>query len=408
MNRTWRQSTTKRNIRGSEFTQGVIDFDFSVGSNTVFIPSKSYFRIGVKLTSGGVAPTKDDGLAFANFCPGNMFDNCFFYAGGQNVSSCINYGPQAHALAYRLSKPGAWLNSIGKDAYGICSSLHYRTKMVSSDGYGEDEVASFPSTDEGDASIRYFMYQPPLGIMEHSKGMSAGQYRFQFNPASNFKKACVESVSDIASADYDFVVESMELYVCEEKMGVDATGKTELKLMEHHVQSKKLNQAGSVDFNVPPSTKALTVFVQSGLSGNDNRFPPSKFATESGTHKSLRNLQISFANMTKPPTNWESEYGPHTMKLQQRYMDTQIESGQAFNSGGCESMSDWIQNGPVYHYTFVRDKEDRSTQVQISAAFDSSTPIGPNDNIFLVAHYSRSVDIFTESGYISEVISQNM
>ena len=98
MNRTWRQSTAKRTIRGAQFTQGVIDFDFSVGSNTVFIPSKSYFRIAVKLTGvdpgGGarLAPTLAEQLAFANFCPGNMFDNSFFYAGGQNVSSCINYG----------------------------------------------------------------------------------------------------------------------------------------------------------------------------------------------------------------------------------------------------------------------------------------------------------------------------
>ena len=126
MERKWRQSTSKRTVNGASFTQGVIDFDFSVGSNTVFIPSKSYFRIGVQLESldgaGALQPMTARQLAFANFCPGNMFDNCFFYAGGQNVSSCINYGPQAHALSYRLHKSGAWMNSISKDAYGITAS----------------------------------------------------------------------------------------------------------------------------------------------------------------------------------------------------------------------------------------------------------------------------------------------
>ena len=96
MERKWRQSTAKRTISGPSFTQGVIDFDFSVGSNTVFIPSKSYFRIGVHLESlagGGAAQAMTAReLAFANFCLANMFDNCFFYAGGQNVSSCINCG----------------------------------------------------------------------------------------------------------------------------------------------------------------------------------------------------------------------------------------------------------------------------------------------------------------------------
>lgn len=287
MNRTWRQSTAKRTINGPTFTQGVIDFDFSVGSNTVFIPSKSYFRIGVKMTGAdpAVAPVMADDIAFANFLPGNLFDNSFFYAGGQNVSSCINYGPQAHALAYRLRKSGAWLNSIGKDAYGICASYKYRNVLSSSEYYTEDAVPSVSSTDAGDSSIRYFIYQPPLGIMKHSKPMGAGQYRFQFNPASNYVKACVEPTTNKSVGDYTFEVQNMELYVCEEKMSISPTGTDVLHLLEHQVQSKKLTNASSLDFNVPPSTKALTIFVHSGLAGVDNRFPPSKFTTESGVIK---------------------------------------------------------------------------------------------------------------------------
>ena len=410
MQRKWRQSTAKRNIAGSQFTQGVVDFDFSVGSNTVFIPSKSYFRIGVKIGDGsGNAPTQAAKLAFANFCPGNLFDNCFFYAGGQNVSSCINYGPQAHALAYRLRKSGAWMNSIGKDAYGICASRQYRTVLASSDSPGEDQEPSVPSIDSSDGSVRYFIYQPPLGIMEHSKPMGAGQYRFQFNPASNFEKACVESDADKThGSDYQFTVQSMELYVCEEMMDISPTGSDVLHLLEHQVQSKKMSQSSSLDFTVPPSIKAITMFVQSGLAGTDNRFPPSKFAVANGLHNKLRNLQITFANTTKPPTNWTSETGAHTLKLQQRYLDTQIESGQAFSSGGCETMSDWMLNGPVYHYTFVRDSNDRSTQVQLSAQWDSSITMDPNDNVFLVAHYTRSIQIEVEAGYISGVTSLNI
>jgi len=416
MERKWRQSTAKRNPSGPQFTQGVIDFDFSVGSNTVFIPSKSYFRIGVKITDGAAppqAPTQAAGLAFANFCPGNLFDNCFFFAGGQNVSSCINYGPQAHALSYRLRKSGAWMNSIGKDAYGICASRQYRTVLVSTDTPGEDQMPSVPSTDSSDQSIRYFIYQPPLGIMEHSKPMGAGQYRFQFNPASNFAKACVESDADKvhgAGNDYQFSVDSMELYICEEKMDVSPTGSDVLHLLEHQVQSKKMTQASSVDFTVPPSTKALTIFVQSGQAGIDNRYPPSKFTVANGIHKKLKQLQITYGNTTKPPTNWTSGTGAHTQKMQQRYLDTQIESGQAFSSGGCETLADWQLNGPIYHYSWVRDANDRSTQVQISAMFDEAdrTAANDNDNIFLVSHYTRSVQIDVEAGFISQVQSLNI
>ena len=407
MERKWRQSTAKRTISGAAFTQGVIDFDFSVGSNTVFIPSKSYFRIGVQLQSldAGNAPQAITGreLAFANFCPGNMFDNCFFYAGGQNVSSCINYSPQAHALSYRLRKSGAWLNSVGKDAYGIAASYHLRKRLVDETVVADADVALAPSQDGGDAPIRYFIYQPPLGIMEHSKPMGAGQYRFQFNPASNYATACVESNN--VGTHFRFTVESMELYVCEEKMDISPTGTDVLHLLEHQVQSKKMDNP-SLDFTVPPSTKAITIFVQSGAAGTDIRIPPSKFTTLTDTHVTLQNLQLTYANTTKPPTNWSSDSGAHILKLQQRYLDTQIESGQAFSSGGCETMADWLLNGPIYHYTFVRDANDRSTQVQLSTQW--KLPVNAADNLFLVAHYTRSVEIQVEAGYISSVVSLNL
>jgi hypothetical protein len=236
--------------------------------------------------------------------------------------------------------------------------------------------------------------------------MGAGQYRFQFNPASNYAKACVEGLTDLAAGAYTFTVDTMELYVCEEKMDISPSGTDVLHLLEHQVQSKKLSQASSVDFNIPPSTKAISIFVQSGLAGVDNRFPPSKFTTENESHKKLKQLQITYANQTKPPTNWSSESGPHTLKLQQRYFDTQVESGQAFSSGGCETLSDFLLNGPVYHYTFQRDSNDRSTQVQLTMNFEG--PIGVNDNVFVVSHFTRSVEIQVEAGYISSVTSLNI
>ena len=373
MQRKWRQSTAKRNIAGTQFTQGVIDFDFSVGSNTVFIPSKSYFRIAVKVeksAAGGDPPAENSDVAFANFCPGNLFDNCFFYAGGQNVSSCINYGPQAHALAYRLRKSGAWMNSIGKDAYGICADFTTRSRMVrpaNADEKKEEAFGQTPSRDASEINTRYFIYQPPIGIMEHSKPMGAGSYRFQFNPAANFEKACLQQMTD--STEFKMVVTGMELYICEEKMDISPTGTDVLHLLEHQVQSKKLSESGSLDFTVPPSTKALTVFVQSGTAGLNTQYPPSLF--KGATDTKLTNLQLTFANTTKPPTNWMSMAGPNIEGLHQRYLDTQIESGQAFSSGGCETMADWLANGPVYHYTFIRDANDRSTQVQLSSQWNN-------------------------------------
>jgi hypothetical protein len=69
-------------------------------------------------------------------------------------------------------------------------------------------------------------------------------------------------------------------------------------------------------------------------------------------------------------------------------------------------MADWLLNGPIYHYTFVRDANDRSTQVQLSTQWKGA--LDPADNLFLVAHYTRSVEIQVESGYIASVSSLNL
>ena len=417
MNRTYRQVTAKRNISGDEFSKGIIDFDFSIGGKTVFIPSKSYFRVGVKLTkTDGDPVSQAEDVAFANFCPGNLFDNVYFLAGGQTVSSIVNYAPQAHACSYRLSKSGAWLNSIGKDAYGICSDYEYR-KMQTAIAVNNDNVIVPVAQDLSQSNDKYFMYKPPVGIMEHSKPMGSGDYRFQFNPNSNFKTACVESKTGLT--DYNFSVTSMELYICTELMDVSPTGTEVLHLMEHQVQSKPLGGAGdnNFDFTIPPSTKAISIFVQSGAAGTNTKVPPSFLgcrvsvdaAGGLNAQNSIKSLQLTYANMTKPPTRWSSEFKEaipgdggdlSVQKLQQRYLDTQIESSQAFSSGGAETLQQWLDGGILLHYGWNRDSQDRSTQLQIQADFARSEP---NSNLFVVAHYTRSCEIDVSNGYISSV-----
>lgn len=417
MERTWRQITAKRAVNGSNFDKGIIDFDFSIGGRSVWVPSRSYFRIGVRLTEEGKAPARAGDVAFANFCPGNLFDNCYALAGGQNLSSIVNYAPQAHACSYRLKKSGAWLSTIGKDAYGIQSNWSARHEKCASDGTLGGEAHTFP-VDQHDQSVVYFMYQPPIGIMDHNKPLGSGDYRFQFNPNANYKTACVESLAaslavGTAGGEFDFQVDSMELYICTEKMDVSPTGTDTLHLMEHQVQSKPISAAGeqNFDFTVPPSTKAISIFVQSSRAGTNTLVPPSSFKCIADDGKSpggaaanrqntLRSIQLTYANMTKPPTRWSSSIGPNTQKLQQRYLDTQIESSQAFSSGGCETMAQWLESGLLLHFNWNRDASDRSTQLQLQADFEA---IEPNTNLFVVAHYSRTAQISVSNGFVSSV-----
>jgi len=414
MQRQYRQVCPTRNVTGSEFDKGIIDVNFSIGGKTVWVPSRSYFRIGMELTKADGTPvTKADDVAFANMAPGNLFDNVYFLAGGQTVSSIVNYAPQAHACSYRLSKSGAWLNSVGKDAYGISPDFEYR-QMQASVGVDADSVLVPVSQDISQQNKVFFMYKPPVGIMEHSKPMGSGDYRFQFNPNSNYKTACVESPSGAGAGDYSFNVTSMELYICTELMDVSPTGTEVLHLMEHQVQSKPMGGAGdkNFDFTIPPSTKAISIFVQSGAAGTNTMCPPSLLGCRTagvgavvggyGAERSIRSIQLTYANMTKPPTRWSSEFTADVKKLQQRYLDTQIESSQAFSSGGCETLQQWLEGGVLLHYSWGRDANDRSTQLQIQADYSQYEP---NSNLFVISHYTRSCEIDVNQGFISQVRS---
>jgi hypothetical protein len=76
-------------------------------------------------------------------------------------------------------------------------------------------------------------------------------------------------------------------------------------------------------------------------------------------------------------------------------------------SGGCETFQDHILRGPYYHFSFARDSDDRSTQVQVSAKVNFTAPnvADVGANLFLVAWYGRGVEISTMNGMIQQIRS---
>jgi len=110
-----------------------------MGSPSCWIPSKSYFRITLKLsnssdaTGTGAQPTVSNQLAFADNMAACLYNNAYFKAGGQDVSSIVNYIPQAAALLHRTSKSRSWLNSIGKSAYMMNADFQERVAVTASD-----------------------------------------------------------------------------------------------------------------------------------------------------------------------------------------------------------------------------------------------------------------------------------
>jgi len=530
---SWREIVCKRSVAdpagpadASIFSQGIQDFSFSVSGKNAWIPAYSYFRADItveKLTAGANAriPTLADNIALSDVMPGCLYNNIYFRAGGQDISSITQFVPQAAALKCRLDNSGAWLKYVGRDGMGCDSDFTRRKNKISIDGqYHEDglvvtndtvekpkrknngevnnaatiewdpatgkltcvpgnaaansnflesglkpgDIVKFPATaqsilvsnapitnaeafgvslglpdavaanaaatinsvaDPRAGKNRLFVtFQPPIGIFDLHQGIGSGDFKIQLNPNANYKRACLESLGKsngtvdlVPGVDYNVRVNNVTLYVCQVKKDMPASGVVQMMLREMQLLNKTLNVGTStnqLDFTVPPSTYALTVFVQSnvGASGTDTRLPPTRFKTidtasgATGQEENLAQIQVTYGSVSKPSTLYSSEYSDNDNRMVQRWLSSQYHSKKINNQGGTEAFNEWMDRGPYYHFDFQRDKMDSSTYVNVQISFGApGLPAGCQ--LMLVAHYTRQVELSYESGYVTQVVSTN-
>ena len=108
-----------------------------------------------------------------------------------------------------------------------------------------------------------------------------------------------------------------------------------------------------------------------------------------------------------------------TLALQQRYHDTYDESGLEVQLGGMETITDWLRRGPFYHFTFARDVNNKSTELQVNTTFigpglaglaatGGATPGLTASRLFVVAHFRNTVQITTANGLIVSVAKREV
>ena len=492
-----REVLPQRSVNDNSFSQGLIDFLFSTGGTTSWIPSKSYLRIGIQIFKnrpGSAQPQLSSLISPADNLPGNLFNNCMMYAGGRQVSQIVNGVPQASALKARLLRNNAWSESMGKETFlseaefaerqrYICidaqkSSLSpdytisplttvpgdQRSATVAIDltGIVTGVLTEFDSVAEvGDTLVVddqrfqivdvasdllmtvspspslaiaasadayiikqdnqlsdghnkfYVIWKPPLGFFDLDSPQPAGDYRLSLNPSQNYKSAGIETLLGSAATAcpigfYDLKVVDVRLYLHTVQTSIPMDVKT--LIYEQNVQSKPFTTASNtLNFTVPSSTKAITVWVQSDDAGINPLIPPSMFKCfpnggSAAPHLGLQGIQLTFANTTKPSVRWDSSYSADTNQLQQRYRDTYADAGMGNSAGGVERFEDYLTRGPMYHFDFSRTADDNSTELQVSADF--STALGPGVSMFVCAWYTRVVLIQSRGGTIQSVASQ--
>ena len=430
----WREITSTNPVTDKDFPQGLKNFKMSVGQGYGFIPAQSYFKVDLKIVKYGAdeveeKPDGPDLLTFADSVCGNLFNNIYFNMGGQTVSSITTGLAQCDILKNRLTKSKAWNETVGV-TQGFVPTHQSRNDLL-------NLVIADSSDPAYNTQRRYeqsFIWQPCLGIFDVADPLGSGEYEIILNPSQDYQSAglSLPNVSDGAGVltspspivfgkgdgQYGLVVKGLRFYACMARVNLASSGPDELLLTEMSVHSKPIQAGGfsniDMEVSVPSSTMALTLFLQDQQAGKLPHVPPSKFhlAGNNEDALSLDDYQIEYAGMIKPTVRYKSEYNDDKNKLQQRYINSALESGQYFNPSGFESYLEYTERGPFLHETFIKSADNLATRVHVSASWKDN-PTGAADlnkrdgRLFVIAHHTRTVKIVRQNGLIMSVLTQN-
>jgi len=246
----------------------------SIGKSAYFMESN--FQKRVNQVSTGQDPAFDDVLKLPIGDPTHLGTATIKFDAAGGVAAGVN-------TAFNTLLLGDTLVVKGKEykinAIASATALTVIPKLpitaATTDAYVLRKVAR-PANNR---SKVFAIWQPPIGIMDHNEALGAGDWRFQLNPNSNYKVAAVESTqgtynaSIVAGTAFDFAILDVKLYIATVKASIPQ-GISTMYLMESLVQSKPATaNTQQYEFTVPSSTRALTVFVQSGKAGSNPLIP---------------------------------------------------------------------------------------------------------------------------------------
>lgn len=406
----WREITSRNPITGDQFATGLKDFKFSVGQGYGFIPNLSYFRVELKLTVGGAKPA-NTGVVFADGCVGNMFNNIYFNMGGQTVSSCTTSLGQVEVLKNRLTKSKAYNDTIGH-VTGFMPHVTDRVVITQpTPGAADIQYLDNKSRNSADRNEKMFIWKPALGIFDVSTPLGAGEYDIQLNPSQDYEKAAIQTFDGADRNDVSVEVMNFRFYACLVRTNLPASGVETLHLMESSVHTVNAPKGNPKEINeevsVPSSTRALSLFLQDTRAGRHAGLPPSVFGVAENplSALSIKDYQIQYANMTKPTVRYSSNHNPNVDSLQQRYVNCALESGQFFNPAGFESYEQWLERGPYMHESFIKAADNLATRVQVVANYEN---IAEDSRLFIIAHYSSTVQVTRQNGLIVDIKQLNV
>ena len=267
-----------------------------------------------------------------------------------------------------------------------------------------------------------------LSLFKINHALPSGRYELVLNPQTEttYQKRAIQSLlgdkQPGAGQDYQFRVVDFYLY-CATVEGPRADDLTYLlDLTQTRCQSEKIDNASfqQKNFDVSPSTYALTVAYQDLRAGQDTRVSSSIFKSYNAALSNVANvvgnvseelklnrLFINYAGQNLPAPDADPEFKGGTDYTIQRYTETQVYTGAMFDTGGAETIADWHDRGSYYHFAWPRDGTDRSTRVNVHQQFNSSAlPAGAdvaNLRCLLFDHSRQIARVRIQEGRVVDV-----
>lgn len=269
------------------------------------------------------------------------------------------------------------------------------------------------------------IWSPPLSLFKIGHALPSMRAELILNPqtATAYQQRAIESILGVASksptlpggaaADYKISIVDMYLMVAtvEGPRCDDITYLLDLE--QTRCQSEKVDTANfqQKNFDVSPSTYALTVAYQDLRAGTNTALSPSKFKSydngagglipTTSEELKLNRFFLNFASQNLPAPDADPNFIAGTDYTTQRYAETQIYSGAYFDTGGAEDIKEYHDRGAYYYFSIPRDGADRSTRVNVHQQFNGADVT--NMRVLLFDHSKQVARVRVQEGRVIDV-----
>lgn len=272
------------------------------------------------------------------------------------------------------------------------------------------------------------IWKPPLGIFQCPYALPAGRYELSMIPQSSgeyMKKAIESFTNDIAQrtqlndggadpSEIQFEVINMNLYVAtaEGPRVDDLTYMLDIEDINCQVENITGTGFQQKNFDVEPSTTALTCAFQSQSAGLNTLYSQSKFKFPSNLalypsgELALTRFFMRYGLDQKPSPDFDPSYSSPTSYITELFAETQLYSGQKFNDGGCETLQDWIDRGAYIYFAWPQDGTAESTRVNVNYSFDENLTVSNVARVLLFNHFKTVAEITVKQGRVVDVVLQ--